>query len=51
MKRYFVGGKEISEQQANEIRQRNAELIKSEDIKDWWNCTFIFVVDDDSEEL
>lgn len=39
MKRYFINGKEISEQEA-----RNKEYINSNDISLWAKCKFITVI-------
>lgn len=45
MKKYFLDGKEITEQEAKEIEARNNELLKSTDIADWAECKFIIVID------
>lgn len=34
MKKYYVNGKEITEQEAAEIKTKNAELQKSTDLND-----------------
>ena len=43
MKRYFINGKEISEQEAKAIEARNKEYINSNDISLWAKCKFITV--------
>ena len=45
MKKYFLDGKEITEQEAKEIEARNNELLKSTNITDWAECKFIIVID------
>ena len=47
MKRYFVGGKEITEKEAEDIRKQNEQYINSESMSDWWKCRFIFVIEDE----
>jgi hypothetical protein len=44
MKRYFINGKEISEQEAKAIEARNEEYINSNDISLWSKCEFISVI-------
>lgn len=44
MKRYYVNGKEISEQEAKVIATRNKEYMQSNDFKLWAKCEFIVVV-------
>lgn len=44
MKRYFINGKEISEQEAKAIEARNKEYINSKDISLWAKCKFITVI-------
>ncbi len=44
MKRYFVNGIEISEQEAKAIEQKNQEYMKSPDLSDWAKCEFIMVI-------
>ena len=44
MKRYFINGKEISEQEAKAIEARNKEYINSNDISLWSKCEFISVI-------
>ena len=41
MKKYYVNGKEITEQEANEIKKENARLQKSLDINDWLGIQWI----------
>ena len=45
MKKYFLDGKEITEQEAKEIEARNNELLKSTDIAVLAKCKFIIVID------
>ena len=44
MKRYFINGKEISEQEAKAIEARNKEYINRNDISLWAKCKFITVI-------
>jgi len=44
MKRYFINGKEISEQEAKAIEARNKEYINSNDISLWAKRKFITVI-------
>ena len=44
MKRYFINGKEISEQEAKAIEARNKEYINSNDISLWAKCKFKTVI-------
>ena len=41
MKKYYVNGKEIAEQEATEIKAKNAELQKSTDLNDWLDIQWI----------
>lgn len=41
MKKYYVNGKEITEQEANEIKKENARLQKSLDLSDWLGIQWI----------
>lgn len=41
MKKYYVNGKEITEQEANEIKKENARLQKSLDLNDWIGIQWI----------
>ncbi len=41
MKKYYVNGKEITEQEANEIKKENARLQKSLDLNDWLGIQWI----------
>lgn len=43
MKKYYVNGKEISEQEAKAIEAKNAEYMKSTDFSLWAKCEFITV--------
>lgn len=44
MKRYFVKGKEISEQKAKEIEANNKKYMESNDLSLWAKCEFITVI-------
>lgn len=44
VKKYFVNGKEISEQEAKAIEAKNAEYMSSTDFSSWAKCEFIMVV-------
>lgn len=44
MKRYFVNGKEISEQEAKAIEAKNQEYMNSNDFSLWAKCEFITVI-------
>lgn len=44
MKRYFVNGKEISEQEAKAIEVKNQEYMNSNDFSLWAKCEFITVI-------
>lgn len=45
MKRYFVNGKEISEQKAKEIEANNKKYMESNDLSLWAKCEFITVIE------
>ena len=44
MKRYFINGKEISEQEAKAIEAKNQKYISSNDFTLWAKCQFVTVV-------
>jgi hypothetical protein len=44
MKKYYVNGKEISEQEAKTIEAKNAEYMSSTDFSLWAKCEFITVI-------
>lgn len=44
MKRYFVNGKEISEQKAKEIEANNKKYMESNDFNLCAKCEFITVI-------
>jgi hypothetical protein len=44
MKKYYVNGKEISEQEAKAIEAKNAEYMGSTDFSLWAKCEFITVI-------
>lgn len=41
MKKYYVNGKEITKQEADEIKKENARLQKSVDLNDWLGIQWI----------
>lgn len=41
MTKYYVNGKQISEQEANEIKKENARLQKGTDLNDWLGIQWI----------
>lgn len=41
MTKYYVNGKQISKQEANEIKKENARLQKSTDFNDWLDIQWI----------
>lgn len=48
MKRYFVNGKEVSEQEAKAkaIEKKNNEYMSSNDLSLWAKCEFITVINE-----
>ncbi len=44
MKKYYLQGKEISEQQAKSIEVQNKAYMKSNDLSLWAKCKFITVI-------
>ena len=44
MKKYFIGYKEITREQADEITAKNFELLNSGDIGKLIDCEFITVI-------
>lgn len=44
MKKYFVNGNEISEQEAKAIEIKNREYMSSVDFSLWAKCQFIVVI-------
>lgn len=44
MKRYFVDGKEITEEEAKEIEKKNNEIFASGDMSEMLNIKFIVVI-------
>ncbi len=44
MKRYFVNGKEISEEEAKAIETKNQEYMSTTDFSLWAKCEFIIVI-------
>lgn len=44
MKRYYVDGKEITQEQAKIIEQKNNEYMASADLNDWLKIKFITVI-------
>lgn len=41
MTKYYVNGKQISKQEAEEIKKENAKLQKSTDLNDWLDIQWI----------
>lgn len=41
MTKYYVNGKQISKQEADEIKKENARLQKSTDLSDWFGIQWI----------
>lgn len=41
MKKYYINGKEITKEEANNVKAKNAELQKSKDLNDWLNLQWI----------
>lgn len=41
MTKYYVNGKQISKQEAEEIKKENARLQKSADLNDWLGIQWI----------
>lgn len=44
MKRYYIDGVEVTEEEAKETERKNREYIKSPDISDWKKCRIIIAV-------
>lgn len=44
MKKYFVNGEEVSEQEAKAIEAKNKEYMNSTDFSLWAKCQFITVI-------
>lgn len=44
MKRYFVYGKEISQQRAEEIQRKNSEYMNSMNFEQIAKCKFVFTM-------
>lgn len=44
MKKFYLQGKEISEQEAKAIEAKNKKYINSNDISLWAKCKFITVI-------
>lgn len=44
MKRYFVEGKEITEEEAMEIKRKNDEYFNSGNINDFFKIKFIAII-------
>ena len=41
MTKYYINGKEITKEEANNIKAKNAELQKSKDLNDWLDIQWI----------
>lgn len=45
MKKYYINGKEVSKQEAEQVQARNRKLTSSGNLEDWLNVEFIVVVE------
>mgnify|MGYP006947937475 CR=1 FL=1 len=41
MTKYYINGKEISKEEAENVKAKNAELQKSKDLNDWLGIQWI----------
>lgn len=41
MTKYYIDGKEITKEEANNVKAKNAELQKSKDLNDWLGIQWI----------
>ena len=41
MTKYYINGKEITKEEANNVKAKNAELQKSKDLNDWLGIQWI----------
>lgn len=41
MTKYYVNGKEITKEEANSVKAKNAELQKSKDLNDWLDIQWV----------
>lgn len=41
MTKYYINGKEITKEEANIVKAKNAELQKSKDLNDWLDIQWI----------
>ena len=41
MTKYYINGKEITKEEANNVKTKNAELQKSKDLNDWLGIQWI----------
>ena len=41
MTKYYINGKEITKEEANNVKAKNAELQKSKDLNDWLDIQWI----------
>ena len=46
MTKYYVNGKQISKQEADEIKKENARLQKSTDLNDWFGIQWIIEINE-----
>lgn len=44
MKKYYLGYKEITEEEAKEVEKKNNEYANSSDLADWAKIQFITVI-------
>ena len=41
MTKYYINGKEITKEEANNVKAKNAELQKSKDLNDWLGIQWV----------
>lgn len=41
MTKYYINGKEITKEEANSVKAKNAELQKSKDLNDWLDIQWV----------
>lgn len=46
MKKYYVNGKQITEQEADAIDKKNQEYVKSNDLRLWEKIEWIVIVNE-----
>lgn len=45
MKRYFVDGKEVCQEEAKRIEAENSKYLKSSDLNDWFKVKYIIIIE------